>query len=151
MSGSIVIGYDGSHAARRAIEAAAPIVRATEAIVAHVWTPTVGAATSMPLAGASLPPPEDDAELEAAAWQLAEDGVALAAGAGLHARPVVRCGTRADVGGLLAELADESDAELVVIGRQAGSRLEEVVFGSVSADTVRASRRPVLVVSSRTN
>ena len=148
MRGLIVIGYDGSDEAGYAIDAAATILRATDAVVANVWRPVVVAA-SPPLAAATPPPSEEEeAALEAAARRTAEEGVERAAEAGLHARPETRCGEPADVGRLLGDLADEYGADLVVVGRRGLSRLEAIVLGSVSNDTVRAARRPVLVVPS---
>ena len=79
---------------------------------------------------------------------MAEEGVQRASDAGLHARPELRCGAAADIGRLLGALADEYDADLVTVGRRGVSRLETVVLGSVSNDTVREARRPVLVVPS---
>ena len=148
MSGLIVIGYDGSEEAGLAIDAAATFLRATDAVVANVWRPVL-VATSPPLAPATPPPSqEEDAALEAAAWRTAEEGVERAAAAGLRARPETRCGAAADVGRLLAELAEECGADLVVVGRRGVSRLEAAVLGSVSNDTIRESARPVLVVPS---
>jgi nucleotide-binding universal stress UspA family protein len=148
MSGLIVIGYDGSDEASYAIDAAATILRATEAVVANVWTPAVVPATAMPAAAPLSVPPSDEEEaaLEKAARRVAEDGVRRASDAGLRARPELRCGAAADVGRLLGALADEYEAELIVVGRRGVSRLEAVVLGSVSNDTVREARRPVLVV-----
>jgi len=150
MSALIVIGYDGSDEARYAIDAAATILRATEAVVANVWRPAAVAATTMPLAAPATPPPSDeqDAALERAAWRVAEEGAQQASDAGLRARPELRCGVSADVGRLLGALADEYEADLVVVGRRGVSRVEAIVLGSVSNDTVRESRRPVLVVPS---
>lgn len=145
MPGLLLIGYNGTPAARHAIETAAPVVAATEAIVVNVWSPAIDG-TSMPLGGARPPPSHDDRVLEDAAWRSAEEGAALAAAAGLRARPEVECGTKPEIGQLLAVLADEHDADLLLVGRRRRSRLEATVFGSVSHDTVRASRRPVLVV-----
>jgi nucleotide-binding universal stress UspA family protein len=145
MPGLLLIGYDGTPAARHAIEAAAPIVAATEAVVVNVWSPTIGGA-SMALPPAGPPPPQDDAALEEEAWRIAEEGAALAAAAGLRARPEVACGTRSEIGDLLAALADANDADLVLVGRRRVSRLEAAVFGNAAQDTLRASRRPVLVV-----
>lgn len=148
MSGLIVIGYDGSDEARYAVDAAATILRATEAVVANVWRPAVVPATTMPLAAPATPPPSDeqDAALEQAARRVAEEGAQRASEAGLHARPELRCGASADVGRMLGSLADEYEADLIVVGRRGVSRLEAVVLGSVSNDTVREARRPVLVV-----
>jgi nucleotide-binding universal stress UspA family protein len=148
MSGLIVIGYDGSNEAGHAIDAAATILRATGAVVANVWRPAVVAATSTPLAAPATPLPndEEDAALERAARSVAEEGAQRATDAGLDARPEVRCGAGADIGRLLGALADEYEADLVVVGRRGVSRLEAVVLGSVSNDTVREAGRPVLVV-----
>jgi nucleotide-binding universal stress UspA family protein len=148
MPGLVLIGYDRSPAAGHAIEAAATLVSATEAIVVHVWSPTIGGA-SMALPGTGPPPLQDETALEVEAWRIAEEGAALAAEAGLRARPAVECGTRPEIGDLLAALADEYDADLVLVGRRRVSRLEAAVFGNAAQDTVRASRRPVLVVPSR--
>jgi nucleotide-binding universal stress UspA family protein len=145
MPGLVVIGYATTPDARHAIETAAPIIAATEAIVVNVWSPATGG-TSMPPGGAGPPPLQHDGGLEDAAWRSAKEGAALAAAAGLDARPDVECGTKPEIGQLLAALADEHDADLVLVGRRRRSRLEAAVFGSVSHDTVRASRRPVLVV-----
>jgi hypothetical protein len=46
MSGHIVIGYDGPDEAGYAIDAAATILRATDAVGADVWRPVVVAASS---------------------------------------------------------------------------------------------------------
>lgn len=150
MSGLIVIGYDGSDEAGHAIDAAATFLRATDAVVANVWSPVVVPVTSMPLAAPATPPPSDeqDEQLELAARRVAEEGAWRAGNAGLRARPELRCGASADVGRLLGALADEYEADLVVVGRRGVSRLEAVVLGSVSNDTVREARRPVLVVPS---
>jgi nucleotide-binding universal stress UspA family protein len=148
MPGVIVIGYDGSGPARHAIDVAAQVVRAAEAIVVNVWSPTVP--MTMPSAGPP-PPAVGDPALEAAAWKIADEGVRRAADAGFAARPEIRCGAVADVGGLLAAIADERDADLVLVGRRGVSRIEAAVFGSVSQDTVRASHRPVLVVTSHSD
>jgi nucleotide-binding universal stress UspA family protein len=148
MSGLIVIGYDGSEEAGYAIDGAATMLRATDAVVACVWSPTVIATTVPMAAEAPMPSDADDADLEAAALRTAEQGAERAAEAGFHARAETRRGTEADVGRILAALADQYEAELVVVGRHGVSRLEAVVLGSVSNDTVRQSRRPVLVVPS---
>jgi nucleotide-binding universal stress UspA family protein len=58
----------------------------------------------------------------------------------------MRVGASAEIGRVLDELADEYEADLIVVGRRGVSRLEAIVLGSVSNDTVRESRRPVLVV-----
>jgi nucleotide-binding universal stress UspA family protein len=150
MSGLLIIGYDGSHAAGHAIDAAAAIARATNAIVTNVWQPALLATSTFPHAAPAEPLPEyEDAALENAARHIADEGVQRATDAGLHARPELRCGAAGDIGDVLDALAEEYDADLIVIGRRNSSWLEAAVFGSAWKDAVRQSRRPVLVVPSR--
>ncbi len=94
MSGLMVIGYDGSDGARYAIDAAATILRAAEAVVANVWMPAVVTTTTMPLAApvTPQPPDEQDAALEQAALRVAAEGAQRASDAGLRARPELRSG-----------------------------------------------------------
>jgi nucleotide-binding universal stress UspA family protein len=147
MAGLIVIGYDGSVDAKRAIEKASAL-DAEQALVVNVWQPGLAAGTAaLPIGAEPLPSPGDDEELEGAARQTAEDGAARAASVGLRAEPVViRDGSAAEVGRMLAQLAAERDALAIVVGRRGVSRLEAAVLGSVSDATVRAAHCPVLVV-----
>lgn len=144
----IVIGYDGSQDAQRAIDAAA-ILDADTAVIAHVWIPVPAlASTTMPLGGAGIPIGLDqDSELEENACRIASEGVARAEAAGLRAEPVVLRGTtEGDTGRLLAELSAERDCDALVIGRRGLSRIEAMLLGSVSEAAVRAAHCPVLVV-----
>jgi nucleotide-binding universal stress UspA family protein len=147
MAGLIVIGYDGSADAKRAIENASAL-DAEHALVVNVWQPGLAAGTAaLPLGAEPLPSPGDDEKLEAAARRTAEDGAARAGSIGLSAEPVViRDGSAGDVGSILAQLAAERDAVAIVVGRRGMSRLEAAVLGSVSDATVRAAHCPVLVV-----
>ncbi len=115
MNGLIIIGYDGSDEAGRAIDAAAAFLRATEAVVANVWKPEIVAATTIPLAAPVTPPPagEQQAVLERTARRVAEEGAQRASEAGLPARPEWRCGGSADAARLLNALADEYNADLI--------------------------------------
>jgi nucleotide-binding universal stress UspA family protein len=148
MSGLIVIGYDGSVDARRAV-AAARAMDAERALVVNVCEPPLAAGTSpLPMgAGQVLPTPDDEARREAAARETSEEGAELARQAGFAAEPVVVRGASAgEIGKLLAALAQERDATAIVVGRRGISRLEAVVLGSVSDATVRQAHCPVLVV-----
>jgi nucleotide-binding universal stress UspA family protein len=150
MNGLLIIGYDGSDEAGHAIEAAAAIVRATNAVVANVWQPAIMPVAAFSVAAAAEPLSDhEDAALESAARRIAEEGVRRASDAGFRARPELRCGAAADVGGVLHDLAEEYDADLIVVGRRDSSRLEAAVFGSTTRDVVRHARRPVLVVPRR--
>jgi nucleotide-binding universal stress UspA family protein len=147
MAGLIVIGYDGSPDAQRAIDVAGTL-KAADALIVNVWrpTPAVSAAT-VPLGAAPvLPLREEYDRLEQEARTVAAEGVARAEAIGLRAEPVVVRGESiGQTGHVLAELADERDAVAIVVGRRGVSRLEAVLLGSVSDATVRAAHRPVLV------
>jgi nucleotide-binding universal stress UspA family protein len=148
MPGLIVIGYDGSVDARRAV-AAARLLDADRALVVNVFKPSLAAgAPPVPIGGGPvLPTPGEEEQLETAARETAAEGTALAREAGVAAEPfLVRGASPGEIGKLLARLAQERDATAIVVGRRGISRLEAVVLGSVSDATVREAHCPVLVV-----
>ena len=150
MAGLVVIGYDGSHDAQRAIDLAGGALRADAAVVVNVWSTPV--AMTQPGAAFGAPSPPSEAELqrlEQTARQLAEEGAARARQAGLSAEAHIARGTTpAEIARVLCDLAEDRGATLVVVGRRGQSRLKEVVLGSVSNAAVHDGRRPVLVVPS---
>jgi nucleotide-binding universal stress UspA family protein len=142
----IVIGYDGSAEAKRAIALAPRLLCADRAVVVSVWHDGGLIAAAAPLA---LSPPIAalEAELAGVAQALADEGALRAALAGLDVTAATRHAPgRAAIGHALLDAADEYDADLVVVGRGAGSLLGDAVFGSISSGAVRDGRRPVLVV-----
>jgi nucleotide-binding universal stress UspA family protein len=146
----IVIGYDGSDEARRAINTAARVLYADCALVVNVWHDPAVAPVSVP---AAVPPPfpsaQQEAELERAARACAEEGADRARAAGLEAFTAIRRGGAAgDIARVLHEVADGYEADLIVVGHRHASRLESALFGSVANSCVREERRPVLVVPS---
>ena len=146
---AVVIGYDGSPDAQRAIEFAARAVRAESALVVTAWElPASSIRTPVPPVGVpTAPSAEEERELEERARQIGEDGAARARVAGIDAEADVRrCLGTADIARALFDIAEERDAELVVVGRRGMSRLQEVLLGSVSNAAVHDGRRPVLVV-----
>jgi nucleotide-binding universal stress UspA family protein len=151
MAGVVVIGYDGSQDAQRAVDVAAGALRVDAALVVNVWSTAV--ATMQPAAPLAAPSPPSEAELqglEQAAHLVADEGAARARQAGLSAQAVVARGASPDeIAKALCDLAETRDATLVVVGRRGQSRLKEVVLGSVSNAAVHHCRRPVLVVPTR--
>jgi nucleotide-binding universal stress UspA family protein len=148
MAGLVVIGYDGSGDARRAVDVAAHALRPDTALVLNVWAGSLAAAhVPVPLGVPSPPTPEEEAELEQAARRIADEGAARARDAGLPAEGTVRRGATPDeIAKALFDLADDRDAALVIVGRRGMSRLKAAVLGSVSDAAVRSGRGPVLVV-----
>lgn len=144
----VIVGYDGSPDAKRAIDFAATRLDAGAARVVTVWEPGLAAAQAAPMLGAPVPPsPEVDRRLEATAREIADAGAARARAAGLPAEPETRLGTGVhQIAEALFEAAEQYDADLVVVGRRGMGLIRAAVLGSVSDAAVRDGRRPVLVV-----
>ena len=146
----LLIGYDGSADARRAIAVAADIARHEQAFVVTVWDVVRPGATAAPpgAAFAALSAPEDPApDPTHAAIATAKEGAELARDAGLMPQFAARHGSGVrGTADALIDAAESWGADLIVVGRRDVSRLHELVLGSVSDLVVRHSERPVLVV-----
>ena len=77
-NGPILICYDGSEGAQRAIETATDLFPGRKAIVLHVWSPVALIASTY--GGMVSLPSYDDNELQQAALALSEEGARLARG-----------------------------------------------------------------------
>jgi nucleotide-binding universal stress UspA family protein len=141
-SGPVVFAYDGSELAKHAIEEAGRLLDAGgDALVVTVWQPfDVG---FLPAAGLRFDAAQI-AEVRAAAAQTAADGATLASAAGFDARSAEI--ERSPTWKGIAELADEHDARLVVLGSHGRSGLAGVVVGSVAGAVAAHSPRSVLIV-----
>jgi nucleotide-binding universal stress UspA family protein len=136
----ILICYDGSADAERAIEAAAELLGVRRAVVLDIGppiTPEESLATLAPV----VPPFE---ELNATqAGQVAARGAEIARASGFDA----------EAGGAVAapswqgivDFADELDAPVIVIGSRGLSGLKEILEGSVSHEVAEHAGRPVLI------
>jgi nucleotide-binding universal stress UspA family protein len=155
VSSPIVIAYDGSEAARAAVnEAAALFSSSRKAIVLTVWEPGLADYMAMPgtMGTGTMMMPYDpstvqeiDKASEDHARQIAEDGVKLATAAGLQAEALpVR--DAADIADAILETASERDAAAIVIGSRGLKGLKSKLLGSSSASVLSRSDRPVVVV-----
>jgi nucleotide-binding universal stress UspA family protein len=129
----ILVGFDGSTNARRALEEALDLARADTRIT------VVAAAQTPPPPGEVLPVgakslDERKRELEDARRQLAEQG--------REAEVVAVSGAPADV---LVEEAERRGADLIVVGRRGLNGAERLAMGSVSSKVVRLARCSVLI------
>jgi nucleotide-binding universal stress UspA family protein len=141
----ILIAYDGSADARRAIAEAATILGARDAIVASVWERASTVILHSSLGGTPLVPSED-AEAEAeAARRRASEGVALARAAGFHTRGIAAEGV-STIWQAILDLADAEDASLIVVGSRGLTGIRSAVLGSVSHALTVHSWRPLLIV-----
>jgi universal stress protein E len=146
MSRAIICGLDGSTDSQRALEVAARLAKrlGSRLVLAHVAEVAyVPYAAAYPLGGAGGPTAvanEIDAEEEVGERLLEQ--AADAAGLG-DAERRVEVGVAAE---RLADLADEEDAELIVVGSRGRGAFRAAFLGSVSNSLVGVARCPVLIV-----
>jgi nucleotide-binding universal stress UspA family protein len=134
---SILVAYDDSESARRALERTAELAKAfdSEVTVTSVAPLLVGS----PRATGPIDPIDSPAhhaeELEAARAMLSERGI--------EAKLVPATG---DPAGAVAMIADEHGVDLVVVGTREPKLAERVLRHSVSAEVARRVHRDLLIV-----
>jgi nucleotide-binding universal stress UspA family protein len=142
--GPLILCYDGSAGAERAIRIAPVLVgRGRAALVLYAFLPTeqsLGVAQS--LTGGRIDAPVLG---EAAAHEIVDRGVAIARDAGFDAEPLLVVADRRTAT-LVAETAEELDAPAIVMGTRGLSGLRSAVLGSVAREVVNAYHRPVVIV-----
>jgi nucleotide-binding universal stress UspA family protein len=142
----ILICYDGSPGAARAIKTAAALLCPRRAIVLDV-APLLTAAESLALtysamAGGAV------AEAHAAdAARIAGQGAEIARSSGFDA--VARAAGAVPTWEGIVEIADELDASVIVVGSRGLRGLNEALRGSVSHQVAKHTGRPVLIVPPR--
>ena len=145
----MLVAYDGSTAARAAVEAAGRMLPGRSAVVVSVWSPVTEVAGASLLAlpsklardaAAAL-----DSESRSQAQRLAREGAELARSAGLEARDEA-AESIGNVWSTILAVADREDAGAVVVGSRGMSGVKSLLLGSVSEALVNHSGRPVLVV-----
>ena len=124
---TIVVATDGSEQAGAALELGAQIALETGAQLCCV----------------SVDDSLDKLGIDPAPEQRAEAGARAAREFGLQADAVARVGPAAE---RILEVADERDADLIVVGSRGHGAIVGRLLGSVSMGLVRKSRRPVVVV-----
>jgi nucleotide-binding universal stress UspA family protein len=146
MNGAVVCGIDGSAESSAALEVASGLARrlGSRLVLAHVVPfADVPSAAAYPLGGYAGPVAvreERNVEVERGERLLER----MAAAAGLpHATRRVEMGDPAE---RLAEIADEADAEVIVVGSRGRGAFKAAFLGSVSNSLVGVARCPVLIV-----
>ena len=139
----ILICYDGSDGAHRAIDAAAALFGARRAVVLDLGPPLTAAeslAVFSPVAPGAV-----FEELNADdALQRAQVGAERARRAGFAAD--ARGGIVAPTWQGIVDVADEIDAAVIVLGSRGLNGARELFEGSVSHEVAQHARRPVLIV-----
>jgi nucleotide-binding universal stress UspA family protein len=146
MNGSIICGVDGSPHAQAAVKVGKDLAEAlgSTLILANVAAHShVGSASAFPFGGTfgQIVVAERVEADERAALELL-DRVALATAVPDAERRVVF----GDPAEALAELADEENGELIVVGSRGRGAVKAAFLGSVSNSLVGVARCPVLVV-----
>ena len=131
----IVVGFDGSEHGRKALERAVEIAGgATVAVVS-----AAGPQLFLRDPGVS---PEDPGDVEARTKALAEAREYLE-GRGVNGVFVEGHGNPADV---IVQEAEESGADLIIVGTRGHNAAQRVLMGSVSTNVVHHAKCDVLVV-----
>ena len=151
--GPVLLCFDGSDNAALAIARAGAMLGSRSAVVLSVWEPVAvwqpydpATAVTAPLSRLASRALGLDEIAREVAEEHASAGTELARHAGFEAesRTVDGKPWRA-----ICDVADEIEAEPVVLGARGLSRVQSVLLGSVSTAVVQHVRRPVLVVPSQ--
>jgi nucleotide-binding universal stress UspA family protein len=143
--GPLLLCFDGSARAARAINRAGALFAGRDALVVTVWQPT--SLGSIAWSGATASMVEffkfDRAAAETAR-RVADEGVRIATEAGLQATPLA---VEADgpVWHTILEIADRHDAATIVMGSRGLTGLRSTLLGSVSNAVVHHTDRPTLI------
>ena len=130
----IVVGYDGSAAAKRALERAAALASDPSHVV------VIAVAVPYPRSGITIPANRDPEEFRRRADDL-DVARRFLSSRGILAETRQARGNPAEV------LVDASkDADLVIVGSASLNRLQRLLLGSVSSQVVRDAACDVLVV-----
>ena len=157
---TILVGYDGSEPSERALARAAELAEALAArlVVVSVFGlgglpgPELEAIPPLPLGGplsvgGTIPVPEADpeskAELEELARRELERARTTLSGRSLEADYVARVGSPTDT---LLDVADERDADLIVVGSREHGLLDRLLAPPVEEAVAKRAARDVLLV-----
>jgi nucleotide-binding universal stress UspA family protein len=139
---TLLVAHDFDATSERALDEAIDLARKLSAkvVVAHVYSVPV---YSFPEGSALIPPAEYAASVADAAQRHVDAAVALRGDSGVEIRSVLRAGVPEEE---ICRLADEIDADLIVIGTHGRGALGRALLGSVAQRVVRGATRPVLTV-----
>jgi nucleotide-binding universal stress UspA family protein len=139
----ILICYDGSEGAQRAIDVAANVLVPRHAIVLDVG-PYLTPAESYAVVSSAISGPEFEQANLSEARTRAIEGADRARAAGFEAEP--RGDTAAPTWEGILDVAYEVDAAVIVMGSRGLTGVRERVEGSLSHAVAEHSGRPVLIV-----
>lgn len=136
---TILVGYNASKESDGALREAAIAARARQVPLHVLWFHVHEPGDSMQQVERELHEGEElQAQLDAIADQLRENGIEV--------ETELRHGLKTQVADTLLELADEIDAQVIVLGWRPRSRVTEAVLGGIAREVLRKTHRPVLSV-----
>jgi nucleotide-binding universal stress UspA family protein len=134
----ILVGYDGSAEAKRGLEWAARLCRATPDSSITVISVAPALEAAPPIADAV--DPTSDLGLHSA--QVKEAATILAS-PGIRAETIVKAGRPAEE---ILDTAEEGNFDLIIVGHRGMGAARRFLMGSVCERVVRHATRPVLTV-----
>ena len=147
----VLLCYDGSADAKAAIDRAGGMLKSSPAVVLAVWEPFIDVIARAGLGMAYGPTNWDGDEVDAAsersAAALANEGSDRAREVGLDVQPRTTA-RHGSVAGAILDVAEELDAEAIVLGSRGLTGVKSLLLGSVSHAVLQHADRPVIVVPS---
>jgi nucleotide-binding universal stress UspA family protein len=140
---TILIGYDSSEGSRRAIATAGELFPGAKSIVLHAWSPI---SLMVAAYGGMVALPDEDNALQESAAKVAAEGCRLALEAGLKAQPEITEVTYQGTAHTILDVAEQYDADVIVLGARGLSTFKSMMLGSVSHSIAQHAHIPVLVV-----
>ena len=149
----LLIAYDGSDTARRAVREAAKLFGSRQALVITVWEPGLAYETEIPMAGLEMPAvPVDiegaqelEEELHQRAVRTAQAGAELAQSLGLQANGLA-VADEVHVADAIVGVARKREVAAIVVGSRGLKGLRARLEGSTSQAVLKDAPCPVLVV-----
>ena len=151
--GPILIAFDGSPAARRAVGDAARLLGPRPALVVTVWEPGLAYVVPEMRPEGLLPVPmvdpavalDVDQGVHSQAEQVAGEGAELARSLGLDAHPLAVPDERA-VPDTILRVAEDNHAAAIVVGSRGLSGVRARIEGSTTKGLLKRASCPVIVV-----
>jgi nucleotide-binding universal stress UspA family protein len=143
----MILCYDGSEHAKRAIEQAAELFPGEHTLVLTIWQRVSSQLNSFgwPNMTAGIDLAELNRGAEERAVRVAEEGVEMARQYGLDAEQLA-VEANGSVPETVVETADEYRAGIVIVGSRGLTGLRSMLLGSVSSAVVDHAHQPTLVV-----
>jgi nucleotide-binding universal stress UspA family protein len=136
----ILLCYDGSDDAFRAIEFAGSLFPGRPAVVLSVWE-KYGVFSGIPRV--------DDELMQAATEEMANDGRERAAAAGF-VTTALAVEAEDGVAAAIIKAAEDNDAALIVMGTRGNTGIRSLLLGSISNEVAHHAHCPLLLVPSGT-